>query len=478
MDKAIINSLRCILCFCLMCTDCYAQNWQTVATLFGVYQIVANPENELLYMRNYSLLISDSVVTQGLSKWNGSQLSTINNQTIPPWPNFPPPQFSDSRLNFFGGNLYYSGSNGYNPMSFETDPISPILPGGHKYLIQYNGVNWENVPISSNGRIGILEVIEGKLWGIEGRTTIGQPFKFFVIDEEGEISENVIEASGIPYLMNHHGHYTSLVKFYDFYYLGRIGAGSFSGTSLIKWDGSESFEMIAPWPSTSIEALAVYQDKLIVGGTFTTSNGAPNNNIAVWNGLSWETMNGISTDGTVNQFYIHNGILYFSGDFTLIQTENESIPANKIGWFNGVEFGSLSSDVINGSINSICFFQDTLFIGGYFNTINFDPHNGFAKFTGQLPSPVTSINSTSDSAEQINAFPNPFSAQLTIEHSFVKNGNLEVYDSSGKLMFTRKVVNQNFSIIDAANFGPQGIYFIKCIPANGNPTIVKVNFLP
>lgn len=461
-----------------MHTLCHAQNWQTVATLNGVYQMVTNPENEQLFMSNYSLLISDSVVTQGLSKWNGNYLSIINDQTIPEWPNFPPPHFSDTRLNFFGGNLYFSGANGYNPMTFETDPISPILPSGQRYFIRFNGVNWESVPISSDGRIGILALIEQKLWGIESRTAMGQPFKFFYINEAGVISENVIEASGIAYLMNHYGHYTSLAKYNDFYYFGRIGAGSFNGTSLIKWDGSESFEMIAPWPSSSIEALVVYQDKLIVGGTFTTSNGAPNNNIAVWNGLSWETMNGISTDGTVNQFYIHNGILYFSGDFTLIQTENESIPANKIGWFNGVEFGSLSSDVINGSINSICFFQDTLFIGGYFNTINFDSHNGFAKFAGQLPSPLTSINQYSDNIKKINAFPNPFSDHITIEHSFEKYEKLEVYDSRGKLKFSRQILNQDFSILDVSHFNEPGIYCIKCIPEKGTPRVIKVIFLP
>jgi chitodextrinase len=63
-----------------------------------------------------------------------------------------------------------------------------------------------------------------------------------------------------------------------------------------------------------VNALAVYDGRLIAGGDFTTAGGVAVNNIAAWDGSSWSPL-GLGTDGTVWALTVYDGRLIAGGSF-------------------------------------------------------------------------------------------------------------------------------------------------------------------
>lgn len=101
-------------------------------------------------------------------------------------------------------------------------------------------------------------------------------------------------------------------------------AGQVPVRSLAAWNGSVwrplrggfdriGFGNVAP----SVRALAVYQDELIAGGSFTHADGAPAANIARWDGAVWRPLGlGISPEGQVNVLAVRGDKLVVGGAFS------------------------------------------------------------------------------------------------------------------------------------------------------------------
>ena len=68
------------------------------------------------------------------------------------------------------------------------------------------------------------------------------------------------------------------------------------------------------WARTPVRASIDFQGTLFVGGGFTTAGGIAAQNVARWNGTSWQPA-GAGLDGTVWAFAEHQGQLYAAGEF-------------------------------------------------------------------------------------------------------------------------------------------------------------------
>src|SRR5438128_4511642 len=64
-----------------------------------------------------------------------------------------------------------------------------------------------------------------------------------------------------------------------------------------------------------VYATAVYNGRLIAGGTFTTAGGSTVNHIAQWNGSSWSPL-GSGMNNEVWALTVYNGALIAGGIFT------------------------------------------------------------------------------------------------------------------------------------------------------------------
>ena len=69
------------------------------------------------------------------------------------------------------------------------------------------------------------------------------------------------------------------------------------------------------WGETAVRALASYNGCLVAGGTFGSDNGFPSENIAMWDGSSWQPIGG-DLNGTVYALIEYDGKLYAGGAFT------------------------------------------------------------------------------------------------------------------------------------------------------------------
>ena len=64
-----------------------------------------------------------------------------------------------------------------------------------------------------------------------------------------------------------------------------------------------------------VVALAVYGNKLIAGGGFTTAGGVSAHGIASWNGYSWSAL-GLGMNGSVYALAVYDNKLIAGGYFT------------------------------------------------------------------------------------------------------------------------------------------------------------------
>ncbi|MEI6852994.1 MAG: T9SS type A sorting domain-containing protein [Bacteroidota bacterium] len=255
------------------------------------------------------------------------------------------------------------------------------------------------------------------------------------------------------------------------YYQNEIYAcGNFYNTSMdiyniIKWDGSN-------WVSVgngirgsmiSLNKMLVYHGRLIVAGMFTSNQypGNPGDNISSWDGSQWIDMIG-GTDDIVKDIRVHNDTLYACGTFE----HAGGIPADHIARWDGTKWCGFGSN-FNNVINTLDFYHDTLFIGGGFWTIDGDSIMRFAKWIGgsYIDSCGSSIGieQNEDQQQLVSIFPNPANNTLNIV-GIAANAIAEVYDISGKLILTPKLITPQLDISALA----QGMYFIKLTTKEGS----------
>ena len=91
-------------------------------------------------------------------------------------------------------------------------------------------------------------------------------------------------------------------------------AGTIAANNIAAWDGS-SWQTLGSGMNERVHALAVYNGELIAGGRFTTAGGAERSHIARWDGSSWQPL-GEGVDGSVLAFAVFNDELIAGGWFT------------------------------------------------------------------------------------------------------------------------------------------------------------------
>lgn len=152
-----------------------------------------------------------------------------------------------------------------------------------------------------------------------------------------------------------------------------IAGGSFSFTasgetaeSVARWDGTMWRPLtggIGGTSSATVFALTTYNDELIAGGDFNFSaDGTQANNIARWDGDKWETL-GAGTDFEVQSLAVHDGALIAGGVFTTAG----GVSASHIALWNGTTWQSLGVGM-DGVVAGLVSTGGSLFAGGNFST--------------------------------------------------------------------------------------------------------------
>jgi hypothetical protein len=148
--------------------------------------------------------------------------------------------------------------------------------------------------------------------------------------------------------------------------------------------------------NSSVAALVVSGTTLYVGGSFILAGGLVANGVAKWDGTSWSTLgsgfgyssNGTSYPASISALAVSGSTVYASGNFTTAG----GVPAVNLAKWNGTSWSALGSgstftynsygSISPGSISVMAMSGPTLYVGGYFDTVDGLPAGSLAKWDG------------------------------------------------------------------------------------------------
>ncbi len=304
-----------------------------------------------------------------------------------------------------------------------------------------------------------------------------------------------------------------------FDYAGGVYVGG-----IAKWNGNSWQNLGAGLTGSSsytIDALGSYNGELIAGGMFTEIDWVHANNIAKWNGISWDSLgNGILWGGSIafiqsiqefqNELWVTgafdsagniscNGLVKWNGSWSLptncplqlgvytamaIYHEKLYIAGHfhnqsytTTGYlisYDGTSFGYLPINnqiAWNGWVNSLCSFDNYLYVGGTFDTLGV-PTYGIARFSDDS---MNNIHEVSLSNNEIIIYPNPALDKLTVSSTQSAIKTISITDILGEELvqsfeFTVQSLGAQINIASLA----AGIYLIKLYFNDGNMEVRKV----
>jgi len=160
-------------------------------------------------------------------------------------------------------------------------------------------------------------------------------------------------------------------------------AGGVSANHIAAWDGSSWDSLGSGMGGQAVWALIVYDNKLIAGGTFSTAGGVSANSIASWDGSSWSPL-GSGINGDVFALAIYDNKLIAGGGFT---TAGE-VSANNIASWNGSSWSPLGEGIATqttswgSGVYGLTVYDNKLIAGGPFDTAGVVRANCIASWDG------------------------------------------------------------------------------------------------
>jgi len=192
-----------------------------------------------------------------------------------------------------------------------------------------------------------------------------------------------------------HTVYELAVDGHDNLYAGGefTSAGGVAASRIAKWDGV-TWNALGSGLGGDAPTVADLEldpsGKLFVTGQFETAGGKPIHLVAIWDGASWNDLTtGKSSSGlegeapTIFDLSVsRSGELYAGGSFTTI----DGVAANNIARWNGSSWNALSTkdgNGINESVSAISVNEDEqVFAGGYFTNAGGLPAGHIARWDG------------------------------------------------------------------------------------------------
>jgi len=351
------NFIRTLILF-LFTNFCFAQTWSPVGDgMLGGYV-------NTMCVYDSALYVGGTFIGPGshIAEWNGNNWlgvgGGINNDVY---------VLCAYKNNLYAGG-YFSNAGGYSAGGFA----------------EWSGANWNAVDPKFQHIVSAMDTSNNLL--------------FYCDDLHGVYTWNGKVFQTVLYNTTN-----AIINYNDTMYVTTLTHGITSSGyyfivagSLYKiWPKVSSYQVkrIANFLSRSnacnLYSLAVYNNKLYIGGSFDTVNHKIIHNLAVYNGSFFVPAGNIN--GTVNALSVYNGKLYAGGYFDSVGT----IPANNIACWNDTTWSALGEGV-NNAVFSIVPFNGDLYVGGGFT----EPGNYIAKYS--LPKPDTTKHFNT-----IRIFPNP-----------------------------------------------------------------------
>ena len=196
-------------------------------------------------------------------------------------------------------------------------------------------------------------------------------------------------------------------------------AGDVPVRNIAQWSvlaAAETGDAAAAWTTLGAEtplgagevmSLAIYKDRLVVGGRFATAGLTAVNSIAQFDGTAWSGFgigirDAFDVLGEVRALSVVGNDLIAGGDFTLAG----SVAASNIAAWDGAAWRALGTGA-NGAINALAEYNGQLVVGGDFNLVGGIVTADIAQWDGTVWSAVGGgIDSTISSVDALVAYKN------------------------------------------------------------------------
>ncbi len=251
-----------------------------------------------------------------------------------------------------------------------------------------------------------------------------------------------------------------------------------------KWNGANwervqnAFNCTICNISSGIGNMIEYQNELYVGGTFNKLYSAPGNSIAKWDGSNWHELGsgfyyGASM-GSIFDMAVYHDELYVVGLFDKvngIQIGNTAQSGNIAKW-DGKKWCTFSYRFDN-TISKIAVFNDNIYIGGGFHTIDGDSIPFIAKWeVNNSIDTCTLIGIDEDEFQsELSFYPNPSASSITIDFPHKSQAYTFIISN----VFGKRLIEKNISSqtlrkeLDISELAA-GIYFITLESESGRVT--------
>ncbi len=375
----------------------------------------------------------------------------------------------------WNGSSWSSLGSGWGGQIFALTPYFNLLVAGGSFdsiggvaannIAAWNGSSWISLGSGVNGKVNSLTVCNYKLIaGGDFTSAGGMPANFVATWDYA--SWSALEGGFPPT-----AEVTALGCFNN-----KVIAGSTNGWVRAWNDGGPYWEQIGSidpvWDTwRDIADFTVYDDCLIMGGTFSRVNAVDAYCIAAWNGSEWLDIGSAhfwtkALGVYDNKLYVGAGegwlrcwdgvtwstVGSWSGDFNQVLAftvfNNELIvaggilpeeggPGRNIAAWNGTNWGCLGSG-INRSVDALAVYDDKLYAGGrYFSIAGGKVSAYFAEWTKS--DPVVGLSSPDIKSSALTLYqnaPNPFnpSTRITFILPEQSRATLSIFNIEGKLV--------------------------------------------
>lgn len=248
-------------------------------------------------------------------------------------------------------------------------------------------------------------------------------------------------------------------------------AGGTSVHGVVAWNdttwsdvGGGVIDNNAPTQVAFVNALCVHDNDLIVGGRLTHGGGTvPASDICRFDGSNWFALGNGIIGGDVLSLLSWDSTLYIGGDFASCGWVSNT---HWIGKWDGNNYHPVG-DSLQGIIYTMCVYDSVLYVGGIIPLINHHSVNNIARL---LDYPDTTnydaVKEISESEDEIKIYPNPVQNQVTV--SELKQGaQIQVSDITGRVL-----IQTTESIIDVSYLS-SGIYLLEIKTMGGKSAVKK-----
>jgi hypothetical protein len=247
------------------------------------------------------------------------------------------------------------------------------------------------------------------------------------------------------------------------------------------WEAVQGWSVHAQQSHGEVIGMAVYQDDLYLGGSFTQSDGGLGNHVMRYDGENFYDINPEIASGWWGTYIIkmkaHKGHLYACGEFSKAvggQPTNGLIRWDGHKWCAVRNIFSNFPFRQNSTVIDFGFLDDTLFVMGNFQKAANDTVFFFAKWQGSLDtlfdvcgdtllqSPVNAPSGqyetdATTASKNLRIYPNPAQGVIYLDNP-LGIVNIQVYTTDGRLLKTQRLA-PGINEMDISRLR-SGIYFI------------------